>query len=150
MHNHEDWSGTRIAAALARLADAGYTQSRLARMAGVNQSTANRWARAERRPGYDAIRRLAVGVWQAYPDLARELVEASGYAWVEPSEVDRSPPPPALTEETKQAMREELGDEMAARLIAHAEHLASGRTPPAGGEGGRRQGGGLAGRRTAG
>ena len=41
-------------------------------------------------------------------------------------EADRSPPP-RLSEATRELMREELGDELAARLIAHADHLASGR-----------------------
>jgi len=91
MHN-EEWSGTRVASALARLGDAGYPQARLARMAGVNRSQVNRWTRGENRPGYDAVRRLAIGVWHRHPELARELVEASGYPWTEPSEADRSPP----------------------------------------------------------
>jgi transcriptional regulator with XRE-family HTH domain len=58
---------------------------------------------------------------------------------------DQEPAPPALSEATQRMMREELGDEVASALIAHAEHLASGRSeearddPPSGSGGtGRR------------
>lgn len=130
MHT-EDWSGTRVAAALARLGDAGYPQSRLARMAGVNRSQVNRWSRGENRPGHDAVRRLAAAVWREHPDVARELVEASGYAWAEPADAERSPPPARLREETREAIREDLGnDVIAEQVIAYVEGLASGRIEP--------------------
>ena len=64
----------------------------MARMAGVNRSQVNRWSRGENRPGYDPVRKLALAVWRSRPDLARELVEASGYAWAEPGEVPEPPP----------------------------------------------------------
>lgn len=80
----EEWSASRIAAALGKLEDTGQTQPKMARLAGVSQSTVNRWSRGRVRPGYDAVRRLAAAVWRQHPDLARELVEASGYAWAEP------------------------------------------------------------------
>ena len=84
MH-YEDWSAARIAAALARLEDAGYSQPGMARLADVSQSTVNRWSRGKVQPGYAAVRKLAVAVWRKHPGIARELVEASGYAWAEPS-----------------------------------------------------------------
>jgi transcriptional regulator with XRE-family HTH domain len=116
MH-YEEWSGTRVAAALARLGDSGYTQSRLARMAGVNRSAINRWSRAENRPGYDAVRRLAVAVWRAHPDIARELVEASGYPWQEPAEL---PPEPLVDPEVAEIIRHRHPG-LAEEYIAHME-----------------------------
>lgn len=92
---NEDWSATRIAAALAKLEDAGHSQPGMARLAGVSQSTVNRWSRGRVQPGYGAVRKLAVAVWRKHPGLARELVEASGYPWAEPTEAPAPPPVPA-------------------------------------------------------
>jgi len=96
---NEEWSASRIAAALARLEDTGESQPKMARLAGVSQSTVNRWSRGKVRPGYDAIRRLAAAVWREHPDLARELVEASGYAWADPDA--SSIPPPLISPEVE-------------------------------------------------
>lgn len=82
---HNEWSAARVAAALARLEDAGYSQPEMARLAGVSQSTVNRWSRGKVQPGYGTATRLASAVWRRQPQLARELVEASGYAWAEPT-----------------------------------------------------------------
>ena len=70
----------------------------------VSQSTVNRWSRGKVQPGYSAVRKLAVAVWRAHPDLARELVEASGNAWAEPA---AEAPPPELDDdaETLEALR---------------------------------------------
>jgi transcriptional regulator with XRE-family HTH domain len=128
----EDWSGTRVAAVLARLRDAGFSEQKLARLADVSQPTINRWARAERRPGHDPIRRLALGVWRTFPAEARELVEAAGYIWAEPSE-NEAPPPFELRDGTRRAILDDLGgdSELATEVIAYIEHLASGRLAPA-------------------
>lgn len=104
MH-YPEWSASRVAAALAELADSGMPQSRLARLAGVNRSQINRWSRGENRPGYDPVRRLAAGIWRTHPRLAKELVVASGYAWAEP--VDAPEPDP---------LADYFGEEKAARL----------------------------------
>ena len=104
MH-YEDWSAARIAAALARLEDTGLSQPNMARLAGVSQSTVNRWSRGKVQPGYAAVRKLAVAVWRKHPALAKELVEASGYAWAEPAD---APEPDVLADE--------FGAENAARL----------------------------------
>jgi transcriptional regulator with XRE-family HTH domain len=93
MHT-EEWSAARVAAALARLEDAGYAQPKMARLAGVSQSTVNRWRRGKVQPGYATVRRLAAATWRRHPELARELVEASGYAWAEPA--DEPEPPDVL------------------------------------------------------
>jgi hypothetical protein len=65
-------------------------------MAEVNRSQVNRWGRGENRPGYDAARRLALAVYRDHPDLARELVEASGYPWSEPQDLPEPEPAPDL------------------------------------------------------
>lgn len=83
-----------MAAAIARLKDAGMNESRIARLAGVGRSTVNRWARGANRPEHDPVRRLAANVFHGHPDLARELVEASGYPWAEPTEAPQPPPIP--------------------------------------------------------
>lgn len=61
---------------------------------------------------------------------------------------DRSPPR-RLSEATKALMRDELGAEEANALIAHHEHLVSGRTPPAEGQAPRPAGSGGRGQQTA-
>jgi len=58
--------------------------------------------------------------------------------------------PAPMSEHLRRVMREELGDERAARLIAHDEHLASGRTPPAAPEDAGPQESARRGRRSAG
>ena len=63
---------------------------------------------------------------------------------------DEEPTPPAISEATQQMLRDDVGDEIASVLIAHAEHLSSGRTPPAGAAEGRPEGSGGTGRRSAG
>lgn len=63
------------------------SESAIARLAGASRASANRWARGTHRPDYDPIRRLAGRVYARFPDVARELVEASGYAWAEPQEI---------------------------------------------------------------
>ena len=109
---NEEWSGDRVAAALARLEGAGYPQSRMARLAGVSPSTINRWGRGRVRPGYDAARRLAAATWHRHPAEARELVEASGYAWSQPS----APPPEPL-------VAPELAAELRRRHPEDAEYV---------------------------
>ena len=141
------WDRARVITVLAALKDAGVSAQRMSRLAGVNRSTIYRWISGDVAPDYAPVRNLARGIWRERPDDARELVEASGWPWQEPSEQDL-PPPPRLSEATKAAMRRELGDEMASALIAHHEHLASGRTAPA--EDAGPPGSGGTGRRTAG
>ena len=100
MHN-EEWSGAGVAAALARLDDAGYSQATLARLTGINQSTLSRWGKKVR-PGYSNVRKVAVTVWRDEPDLARQLVEASGYPWAEPTETEAPPQTPVEREYGKE------------------------------------------------
>jgi len=127
MHSQE-WSGTRITAALAALSDAGIPQSRMARMAGVNRSQVNRWSRGENRPGYDPVRKLALAVWRSHPGIARELVEASGYAWAEPGSV---PEPPPIPSEVLAAIKKNYPPDQQDEVIAMLRELTA---PPSAGE----------------
>jgi len=116
MHNGGVWSPTRVASAVRRLEDAGYSQSKLARLAGLGQkSTVNRWSRGENRPGPDSVRQLAAAVYPAQPVLARELVEAAGYPWVDPGPVD----PVAV-------MAAEWGDDIAERVARQVRERVPG------------------------
>lgn len=117
------WSGARLAAAIARLKDAGMTESQIARAAGVGRSTVNRWARGANRPDHDAIRRLGGAAFRRYPDLARELVEASGYAWAEPS---AAPGPPPVPPEVLAVIRRNYPPEQQREVIAMLEELSGG------------------------
>lgn len=130
------WSGARLAAAIARLKDAGMTESHIARLAAVGRATVNRWARGANRPDYDAIRRLAAAVFRNHPAIARELVEASGYPWSEPAEL---PEPDALADVLGEDAAERLRRELATRgeagaiVLADMEHVLR---PPASGPSG--------------
>lgn len=137
---NEEWSASRIAAALARLEDTGLSQPEMARQAGVSQSTVNRWSRGKVRPGYDAVRRLAVAVWRKQPELARELVEASGYPWAEP---DAAPDPPPIPADVLEVIRKNYDPDEQAEIIEMLTELSAGRdglTEP--GEGRSRPAGG--------
>lgn len=125
---NEEWSGTRVAAVLARLEDAGYSQSRISRLARIGQATISRWSRGENRPSYDGARRLAVAIWPRHPDLAQELVTASGYAWAEPD----SQPEPLVHPELAEMLRRHAPDE-ADRIIAALERARSGQVSEPGG-----------------
>jgi transcriptional regulator with XRE-family HTH domain len=81
------------------------SEAAIGRMAGASRATANRWARGTHRPDHDSVQRLAARVYIRFPQVARELVEASGYAWSVPAD---APEPDVLAEE--------FGEENAARL----------------------------------
>jgi transcriptional regulator with XRE-family HTH domain len=114
----QQWSAARVAAAIAKLEDAGNEQPKMARMAGISQSTVNRWARGEVRPGADGVRMLARAIWRQHPDLARELVEASGYDWAEPDA--SSVPPPLIAPELEAEIRRLADDEEEAEALLAA------------------------------
>lgn len=120
MHSQE-WSAARVAAALARLEDAGYGQPEMARLAGVSQSTVNRWSHGKVQPGYGTATRLAAAVWRQHPDLARELVEASGYAWAEPAVEPE--PPDVLAEVWGQETADSVRSEVRKRAPKEAEAI---------------------------
>ena len=122
-----------IAAVIDRRAELGWTQKQLAAEAGVGERT---------------IQNLESGK-KPLPVIRARIERALGW---EPGEFRRieaaGEKRPALSPELQERMRDEVGDEMAARLIAHAEHLASGRTSSA--EGGPPRESGSTGRRSAG
>lgn len=119
MHNQE-WSAPKVAAALARLEDAGYAQPQMARLADVSQSTVNRWSRGRVQPGYSNVTRLAAAVWRHHPALARELVEASGYGWSEPAEPE---PVDVLAEVWGQDVADMVRAEVRKRVPQQAEAI---------------------------
>lgn len=83
---HETWDAARVMAVLATLKDNGVSVREMTRLSGANRSTIYRWMSAgDGQPDYAIVNRLARAVWRQHPDLARELVEASGYAWAEPT-----------------------------------------------------------------
>ena len=114
------WSGPRLAAAIAGLKDTGMNESQIARAAGVGRSTVNRWARGANRPDHDPVRRLAAAVFRRRPDLARELVEASGYPWSEPTEA----PAPRIPPDVLAVIETRYPPEQQARIIEMLERFS--------------------------
>lgn len=83
---HETWDATRVMAVLATIKDNGVSVREMTQLSGANRSTIYRWSGGtEGQPDYDLVNRLARAIWRRHPELARELVEASGYAWAEPT-----------------------------------------------------------------
>lgn len=113
---HGTWNGTRVAAAIIQLKDAGMSEANIALLAGVSRATANRWARGANRPDHDSVQRLAARVWHDHPGTARELVEAAGYPWREP---DAASAPPLIAPEVEADIRRLAeSDEEADELLA--------------------------------
>lgn len=84
---HRTWDAPRVTRALNALKDNGISVRDMTKMSGANRSTVYRWmSGGDGQPDYALVNNLARAVWRKHPDLARELVEASGYAWAEPSE----------------------------------------------------------------
>jgi len=80
---HGGWNPGALRAVLAAIQDAGFTQGDLAKLARVNRSQVNRWARGENRPAYDRALLLARRIARDYPGLAAEFMAASGYGAAE-------------------------------------------------------------------
>jgi len=136
----DGWSRV-IAAVVDRRAELGWTQKELATAAKVSERTIQNLEAGSRPQARNRSRIEAALGWD---NGAMRRIEEEKVA-------DRSPPPPPrLSDATRQAMHEELGPELAARLIAEADHASSGRTSPAAGEGDHPQGSGGRSRRSAG
>lgn len=88
------WDRSRVITVLAAIKDNGMTIPRMSKASGVTRSTLYRWAAGEVQPDYGKVYSLAYAVHPRHPDLARELVEASGYAWAEPTEAPEPEPIP--------------------------------------------------------
>jgi transcriptional regulator with XRE-family HTH domain len=100
----------------------------MTRLSGANRSTIYRWmSGGDGQPDYDLVNRLAAAIWRREPRLARELVEASGYAWAEPTEI----PQPTISPALLAAIRKELPDpEDQQRVIETIERRLRGEPPP--------------------
>jgi len=125
-------------------------------MAGESLGTRIRRARERKRLSQQELAEAvgaslrAVGDWENDRRKPRNRTGALEEILGVSLDEDTGPPPPRLSDATRQAMREELGPELAARLIAEADHASSGRTSVAGGEGDRPLGSGGRSRRSAG
>lgn len=100
---------------LSTLRDNGVSVREMTRLSGANRSTVYRWMSGDGgQPDYVLVSRLAEGIWRHYPQLARELVEASGWPWTEPPEPE---PEPLVDPEVAAILRRRYPDD-AAELIA--------------------------------
>lgn len=123
------WDPRRVMAALSTLKDNGVSVREMTRLSGANRSTIYRWMRdGDGQPDYVLVSRLAQGIWRRWPDLARELVEASGWPWQEP---DLEPEPlvaPELAEALRRHVPDDAGDIIARLERAELErrHAAAG------------------------
>jgi hypothetical protein len=68
------------------------------------------------------VQLLAARIWPRYPDVARELVEASGYPWREPDDE----PEPLVDPEVAAILRRRYPED-AAEFIAELERREAGR-----------------------
>lgn len=131
---HRTWDAARVMRVLGTLKDDGISVRQMTQLSGANRSTIYRWmSGGDGQPDYDLVNRLAAAVWLRYPELARELVEASGYAWAEPQE---APPPEPVPPDVLRAIREASRDDQwkrdaieALEAIGEARH-AEGAPPP--------------------
>jgi transcriptional regulator with XRE-family HTH domain len=83
---------TRQAAAFAAVERTGLTKSDIAKIAGTHRSQVSRWASGEQRPSYERTMRLAAHLRPRHPELAEELVAATGYGPVEADPESAIPP----------------------------------------------------------
>lgn len=101
----------------------------MTRLSGANRSTIYRWmSGGDGQPDYDLVNRLAAAIWRREPELARELVEASGYAWAEPADA----PEPAIPPKALAAIREHFDPEDQPFMIEALERRLRGEPPPSG------------------
>lgn len=91
------WEGPRFRELLQQVMDsAGLTQKDVAAIAGVSQAMASRWLRADHRPGFDALQRLAAAVRERRPSLApvvNDLLLAAGYGSAVPPDSEPAAAP---------------------------------------------------------
>lgn len=69
----------RQANAFAAVERTGLSKSDIGRIAGVHRSQVSRWVSGEQRPSYERAMRLAGHLRTAHPELAAELIAATGY-----------------------------------------------------------------------
>ena len=93
------WNPGALSAALSAMQDEGLSQGDIAKLAGVNRSQVNRWARGEHRPAYDRALRLARATAARMPAVAARFMTAAGYTWdgrADPAPEREPPIPPDL------------------------------------------------------
>lgn len=125
----------------------GWGVAELARQAKVGRPTIYGWRDGPGKPQAAKVNAVA----DALGIPRDEALRLAGIITAPPGsqEKEEEPRPPRrLSRQLQEEMRDEVGDEMASYLIAHYEHLVSGRTAPA--EDGRRPGSSGTDRRTAG
>lgn len=125
---HQTWDATRVMAVLATVKDNGMSVKEMTQLSGANRSTIYRWmSGGEGQPDYDLVNRLARAIWRRHPELARELVEASGYAWAEPA--DEPEPEPLIPPEVLAALESAYADdpELLRRAVEAQEAIATER-----------------------
>lgn len=115
------WDRSRVISVLAAIKDTGISVPKMTRMARANRSTIYRWMGGEVAPDYDLVHNLAYALWPRQPDLARELVEASGYAWVEP---DAAPEPPRIPRDVLDVIQKNYPASKQAEIIEMLEELS--------------------------
>lgn len=116
----------RVAEAITAILDAGLTKSDIARLAGRDASQVSRWAVGSQRPGYETATQLAAGLRPAHPELAEQLLVASGYA----GPGGEPPVPPLISPSLLASIRREVSPEDQERVIEAIERtLAPGGEP---------------------
>lgn len=140
---HGEWSPGELRAALAAIQDQGLGQGEIAKLAGVNRSQVNRWARGENRPTYDKALRLARRIGVRHPGLAAALMAASGYTWDGVTEPEPEPEQAGISDKLRGQIEAEAGD-LAPEMIAAVERILArerGEEGPSSGQGSTRRAG---------
>lgn len=132
------WDRARVITVLAAIKDAGISVPVMSRRSGVTRSTIYRWMAGEVQPDYNKVYSLAYAVWPRQPRLARELVEASGYAWAEPAE---APGPPPIPDDVMDVIRKNYPPEKQAEIIEMLAELSERDVEPGPGDQSQRPGG---------
>lgn len=127
----QTWDEARVTAVLAALKDNGVSVQNMTRWSGLHRSTIYRWMRGDGgQPDYHHVGRLAEALWRrGYAGPARELSEASGYAWAEPQDEPEPDPVPAdvLRVISQAVARGERSQEWADDAIAALTAIGRGR-----------------------
>jgi transcriptional regulator with XRE-family HTH domain len=104
---------SRQAVAFAAVEAAGLSKTDIGRIAGVHRSQVSRWVSGEQRPSYERTMRLAAHLRRDRPDLADEIISATGYGG--------DPPPDPLVDPEVAAILRRRYPEDAEEYIAELE-----------------------------
>jgi transcriptional regulator with XRE-family HTH domain len=103
----------------------GLSKSDIARIAGTHRSQVSRWVSGDQRPSYDRTMRLAAHLRRGYPDLAEELIAATGYG---PAGAE---PESSIHPEVLAVIRKRYSPEQQRKAIEMLEELGSPSGPRA-------------------